>query len=383
MPIELGIWKLNGSQLTPERVPFSAPDLELHLETAIAQDLSIVAPNLLLIGRQVVTSWGKFIDILAMDGDGHLVVLELKRGKTPREVVAQALDYGSWVQGLSYEDIVHIFTEKNPGKAFESSFEERFGSAPPDVLNAGHRLIIVAARLDSETERIINYLTESYGVPVNAVFFHFFKDGGTSFLARTWLLDPQEAEVKVTKASGGKSQSEPWNGRDYYVNIGDDASHDWDDCRKYGFVAAGGGKWYSQSLHQLFPGARIFPYLPGKGYVGVGFVTGPVTPAVEWNVETPDGPRLLLDLPLQGTDMARNADDPDLREYIVPVNWLKTLPREEAYREKGMFAKQNTVCRLANAFTLERLVRRFELDGEQAEDTTAALDVTPSAINAI
>src|SRR5262245_51620370 len=31
-----------------------------------------------------------------------------------------------------------------------------------------------------------------------------------------------------------------------------------------------GGKWYSQTLDLLFPGARVFVNFPGKGYVGVG-----------------------------------------------------------------------------------------------------------------
>jgi RecB family endonuclease NucS len=54
-----------------------------------------VGEPLLIIGRQVATSSGKVIDLLAADADGVLHVLELKKDKTPREVVAQVLDYGS------------------------------------------------------------------------------------------------------------------------------------------------------------------------------------------------------------------------------------------------------------------------------------------------
>jgi RecB family endonuclease NucS len=42
-----------------------------------------------------VTSYGKRIDILAIDAEGTLYVLELKRDQTPRGIVAQLLDYGS------------------------------------------------------------------------------------------------------------------------------------------------------------------------------------------------------------------------------------------------------------------------------------------------
>lgn len=49
-----------------------------------------------MLDRQVETDYGTFIDILALDGEGVRHVIELKRDKTPRDIVAQALDYGSW-----------------------------------------------------------------------------------------------------------------------------------------------------------------------------------------------------------------------------------------------------------------------------------------------
>jgi RecB family endonuclease NucS len=42
---------------------------------------------------------GGRIDLLCINGDGDIVIVELKRDKTPREITAQALDYASWVQG--------------------------------------------------------------------------------------------------------------------------------------------------------------------------------------------------------------------------------------------------------------------------------------------
>ena len=106
MPIEVGIWKL-GKNI--DRVQFVPMPSEEQLEDIIAGDIGILDPALLLIGRQVQTSYGKYIDLLAMDADGKLVVIELKRDRTPREVVAQLLDYGSWVRELGDEDIAGIF----------------------------------------------------------------------------------------------------------------------------------------------------------------------------------------------------------------------------------------------------------------------------------
>jgi RecB family endonuclease NucS len=41
--------------------------------------------------------------VLGLDSEGVLHILELKRDRTPRDVVAQALDYASWVQELGNE----------------------------------------------------------------------------------------------------------------------------------------------------------------------------------------------------------------------------------------------------------------------------------------
>src|SRR6266511_3294804 len=105
MPIEIEIWRF-GDNLA--RLSLSALDAESKLEDLIAKDVSVLSPQLMLVGRQIPTAYGKFIDLLALDPTGRLTVIELKRDQTPREVVAQLLDYASWVQDLSYEDIATI-----------------------------------------------------------------------------------------------------------------------------------------------------------------------------------------------------------------------------------------------------------------------------------
>ena len=74
----------------------------------LADDISVLDPNLLVIGRQVRTSFGGAVDLLCMDGDGNLVVVELKRGRTPRDVTSQALEYSSWVKDLDFDEVTRI-----------------------------------------------------------------------------------------------------------------------------------------------------------------------------------------------------------------------------------------------------------------------------------
>ena len=358
MPIEVGIWRLGE---TVEKVEFSAIESEAKLEETLAADLSILSPQLMLIGRQVATAQGKFVNLLAMDPQGDLVVIELKRDRTPREVVAQVLDYGSWVQNLSLDEIKAIYAEKNDGKELEEGFDEAFGTSLPDELNQAHRLIVVASELDHSTERIIAYLSDNFSVPINAVFFRHFSADGHDYLTRTWLIDPQQPDV-TSRKSAMKTKSEPWNGRDFYVALGESDWRSWDDCRRYGFICGGGGKWYTQTLNLLFPGARVFALIPKMGYIGVGIVKGTSVPVKDFVVSV-DGKEIpILDAPLAAANMGHDRDDLENCEYLVRVDWTKTVPREQAYWEKGMFAVQHTCCRLRSRFTLEKLVRFFGLD---------------------
>ncbi|MDZ4689129.1 MAG: endonuclease NucS [Planctomycetaceae bacterium] len=357
MPIEVGIWRL-GKEL--QRVEFNSLQSEAKLEDTLASDLSLVAPDLMLIGRQVSTAFGTFIDLLAIDREGNLVVIELKRDRTPREVVAQTLDYASWVENLSYDQIAEIYSEKHGGQKFEVGYSDVFGASPPEAINESHRMIVVASELDRSTERILNYLNSNYGVPINSVFFRYFKDGSNEYLTRTWLIDPQTAEEKTSK-SAVKKREEIWNGRDFYISQGEFDDANWDDCRRYGFVCGSGGKWYTQTLDLLFPGARVFVNIPQRGYVGVGIVKDHKRPVSEFVVNVNGNEIPILNAPLAAKNMAKHQDDPEKWSYLVRVEWIKTVSREQAYWEKGLFAVQHTACRLRNQFTIEKLTKHFEL----------------------
>ncbi|MDQ2841001.1 MAG: endonuclease NucS [Acidobacteriota bacterium] len=379
MSVEIGIWRIDG---TPERVPFTSLQAEKKLEDVLHADLSILDPGLLIVGRQVPTAYGKFIDLLAIDADGDLVVIELKRDRTPREVVAQVLDYGSWVRSLGADSITELYSVQHHGSPLAAAFVAQFGTELPERLNTGHRLVVVASSLDPETERIIGYLTDDYGVPINAVFFRCFRVGEAEFLARTWLIDPAEAEEHSAKAPASKKVQGSWNGVDFFVNVGEGSIHrSWDDARQFGFVAAGQSRWASSRLDLLAPGKRVFACISKLGYVGVGIVTGGAVPVKDFKVTGPDGvARPLLDQSLVAPGMGENAADPDLSEYVVPVRWLVARPTTEAYWEPGMFANQNPACRLRDSATLAKLVAHFGVSADGSEVPDDVLDTSAAKV---
>lgn len=345
------IWRIDGQN--PRPLPAVALPTERELQEFLAKDPSLLGTALLVIGSEVVTPFGKRLDLLAVDVDGNLHVLELKRDRTPREVVAQVLDYGSWVSTLSREDVIDI-AEKYLGRRFEAAFADVFGGTPPDELNGERQLTVVASVLDASSERIVNYLRD-FGVPINAVFFKYIEDDDRRYLARSWLAASDDRSTSGIAKSASKRAT--WNGLDWYVSFGGDRS--WEDARTYGFVSAGGGKFYTQTIRALEPGARVWVNIPKTGYVGVGTVSGPPVRFRDALVASADAPALLPEQSLAGEYADRDAETDDDAEWIVPVEWINTTREEDAYWEKGLFANQNSACKLRQEFTLDRLARRF------------------------
>lgn len=223
-------------------------------------------------------------------------------------------------------------------------------------------MVIVASELDLSTERLIGYLSSKYGVPIDAVFFRHFREADSAYLVRSWLIDPNEVEAQASKAAATKTSKEPWNGTDFYVSIGEGPHRAWDDMRRFGFVSAGGGKWYTATLRQLHPGARIFACISGTGYVGVGRVKEGAVPVTEFLVPVNGERKPLPEAPLKAMALHEHTVSQDIMEYAVRVEWEKAVPAGQAVWEKGMFANQNTVCKLRSSFTLERLYDKFDVE---------------------
>lgn len=362
MAVEMAIWRM--TEAGPQQLASSPLDSEGRLEDMLVEDPSMTGTDLLILGRQVHTGHGGFVDLLAVDAEGRAHVLELKRDRTPRDVVAQALDYGLWVAGLSLDDLEQIYLDHHGGEeSLGDAFAERFDSPLPDVVNGQQQFTIVASGLDPASERIVEFLAESYGVPINALFFRHFNEGDRQYLARTWLLDPQQAEAKAGRSARSKSQ--PWNGQDFYVVLGGVEDKRWSIARKFGLLNGGGGPRYWKPLAHLKPGHRVFAHVAGAGYVGIGKVTGEMILARDAKVDVAGERQSVLDQQDPSVDWWRErvlSDDLDLAERVVPVEWLNTRSLDEAVWEKGLFASQWTACKLRDERTIATVESAFGID---------------------
>lgn len=359
MPIQHTLWTVD---IPPSRVNASKLADEKELEDMIESEPGILSDDWMLVGRQINTGTGH-VDLLAIAADASLVLIELKRDKTPREVVAQTLDYALWLEKLKPETVEKLYGQKNENSSLEKDFRTRFDRVldkENEPINHSHQLVVVASTLDPRSERIVRYLN-GRGVPINVLTFKVFQHGDTRFLSRAWLIDSFEIS---DPESAVLSQQSAWN-NEFYACFGHDENRDWDEAVKYGFISGGGGKWHSSSLKMLEKNARVWVKVPGRGFVGVGRVLGPRQSATEFEI---DGrPALQV---LEAKYLQEVGDDPDLMEYFVPIKWLDTVSMDQAIQEPGMFGNQNTVCRPKSQkwhTTVEKLKDVFQKFDDEIE----------------
>ena len=201
MGLEQQVWSLSdGKRLREVKAPS-----EKQIEDLLAANIEILDAGWLVIGRQVKTEGGGFIDILCIDQQGALVVVELKRELTPREVTAQALDYASCVSVFTEAQIAETYMaySRKLGRpeTLDKAYERKFGmKLDADAFrgDAGRnevKIVVVATRMDGSTERIIEYLSEAFKVNINILFFCVLEYNGSLLLSRAWLLRPPWAAV--------------------------------------------------------------------------------------------------------------------------------------------------------------------------------------------
>ena len=204
MATEIQAWEIMQGRLKPLETSLAREGRTeaLDLEEWLASDSSIVRPGLKVIGRQVTTRSGP-LDLLAIDRSGNLVVIELKRDQLPREALAQAIDYASDVASWGIDKIGEICV-KHTGETLEDVLSETFPDADLEqlVINETQRIILVGFAVEPRLERMIEWLSNGYGVNINAVSLKYLRtSAGSEVLTRTAVIAEQveEARAKAKK----------------------------------------------------------------------------------------------------------------------------------------------------------------------------------------
>lgn len=162
-----------------EKVTIGTIDYEKSFENWLENSPNVLfdedeGNTVIWVGRQTRAHIGdtsKYPDLIGIDSAGDVVIVELKKGRTPREVVAQALEYASWVSKLSYTDLNEIFLEYMQGtneiekKTLLNTYKEVFY---PDLLedinvelNKSQKIYILAEEVTPIVKQVTAYLRNS------------------------------------------------------------------------------------------------------------------------------------------------------------------------------------------------------------------------------
>jgi len=157
---------------------FKNENKEIDLEILLENNPEYFFENnkILIIGRQVTTNLNTFIDLLGIDDFGNTVVIELKRDKTPRETLAQLLEYASFIDNLDYEQLNDIFQNYSGEEVGLEEYHQQYyqnWKSENVSWNKSSKLVIVAQDISKEIKQTSLYLRKK-GLDVYCVEFKYF-----------------------------------------------------------------------------------------------------------------------------------------------------------------------------------------------------------------
>ena len=157
---------------------FKNENKEIDLEILLENNPEYFFENskILIIGRQVTTNLNTFIDLLGIDELGNTVVIELKRDKTPRETLAQLIEYASFIDNLDYEQLNDIFQNYSGEEVGLEEYHQQYyqnGESQNVSWNKNSKLVIVAQDITKEIKQTSLYLRKK-GIDVYCVEFKYF-----------------------------------------------------------------------------------------------------------------------------------------------------------------------------------------------------------------
>ena len=180
----------------------------LNLKESWLQDLvvkvaaDIVGEPLLVIMRESKGFDSKERpDVMAVDKEGNLVIIELKRGQAAEDAATQAVKYAAYCHKLNVGEIIAMFRHYaseygvvleagGPREALIDFLEGSEGTL--ETLNRKQRIMLVANNFDGRVFAVASWLSLNR-VDIRCISLNMYQDAsGDLLLYPEQLLPPQE-----------------------------------------------------------------------------------------------------------------------------------------------------------------------------------------------
>jgi len=190
----LAAWSIDGphgEESGPKRVGRSHIGLEKNLEDWIANDVTLIAEGLTLVGRQISIDDGR-LDLLAIDSQDRWVVIEIKPGVLDSGALTQALYYASSIARLGAGDLYKKIEGGLDKFRDPEQLSERVRLLDSDEEKREIAVLLVGAGIHPGLERMNEFLG-GFNIPITVVSFEVFElDGGPKLLIREVIEEPPE-----------------------------------------------------------------------------------------------------------------------------------------------------------------------------------------------
>jgi hypothetical protein len=170
------------------------------LEAWIADKPDVLGEDLLVLDTEHQLPTKLRIDILALDSDGNVVVVELKRGPSGSEIDWQAIKYASYCATITAQDLCAILVEWTNRKGVPIDLEEaqqrikeftdeEIVGEDLDELNRDQRLILVAGDFNPDVVSAVDWLRK-HKIDVRCVQLECFMDTDGALLLNSKVILP-------------------------------------------------------------------------------------------------------------------------------------------------------------------------------------------------
>ena len=169
MSAEPQLFRINPESRESERIEevnFAQLGLQERrdIQEWIAANPGILGEDLLIIGKEFsgFDRTDERLDLLAVDADGKLVVIELKRDDTGADAHWQAIKYASYLHRAGAEDIIRMLADHEEVSESEAlnKLLQHLGADDLDILNKDQRIILASHRFAAEVTSAALWLNE-------------------------------------------------------------------------------------------------------------------------------------------------------------------------------------------------------------------------------
>ena len=163
------MYKVDLKNKTAKKLtPIQFKDLELEekfdIEAWVRKNPKILGENLMIISEQKSLPSRRQPDLLALDKNGNLVIIELKKDDSGKDVYWQAITYAANFSEFTYSDIMDMYekylehlgqTDPNPKDKIEEFVEEDI-----EKINQKQRIILVSKEFHPDVLRAVLWLRD-------------------------------------------------------------------------------------------------------------------------------------------------------------------------------------------------------------------------------